>query len=172
MWHGLILSKGGNVVCDGDTWPQPGVLIGNQRLPCDTAPCLLSPQAFHYMSFAILVFFMLEIFFKIFVFRLEFFHHKFEILDAFVVVVSFVLDLVLLFKSHHFEALGLLILLRLWRVARIINGTSVSCAPRLRGGVCAMVGTEVAEWSPDTWALIPGLCRGCCLLGIGRNVGW
>lgn len=55
---------------------------------------------------------------------MEFFHHKFEILDAIVVVVSFVLDLVLLFKNHHFEALGLLILLRLWRVARIINGAS------------------------------------------------
>ncbi|KAB0404743.1 hypothetical protein E2I00_006917, partial [Balaenoptera physalus] len=47
---------------------------------------------FHYMSIAILTFFMMEIFFKIFVFRLEFFHHKFEILDAIVVVVSFVLD--------------------------------------------------------------------------------
>lgn len=104
---------------------------------CDTAPCLLSPQAFHHMSFAILVFFMLEIFFKIFVFRLEFFHHKFEILDAIVVVVSFVLDLVLLFKNHHFEALGLLILLRLWRVARIINGMFISCAPRLCG-LCAL----------------------------------
>lgn len=67
---------------------------------------------------------MLEISLKVFVFRLEFFHHKFEILDAIVVVVSFVLDLILLFKNHHFEALGLLILLRLWRVARIINGES------------------------------------------------
>ncbi|XP_028622093.1 voltage-gated hydrogen channel 1 isoform X1 [Grammomys surdaster] len=86
--------------------------------------------AFHYLSFAILVFFMLEIFFKIFVFRLEFFHHKFEILDAIVVVVSFVLDLVLLFKNHHFEALGLLILLRLWRVARIINGIIISVKTR------------------------------------------
>lgn len=86
--------------------------------------------AFHYMSFAILVFFMLEIFFKIFVFRLEFFHHKFEILDAIVVVVSFVLDLILLFKNHHFEALGLLILLRLWRVARIINGIIISVKTR------------------------------------------
>ncbi|GAB1290135.1 Voltage-gated hydrogen channel 1 [Apodemus speciosus] len=85
---------------------------------------------FHYMSFAILVFFMVEIFFKIFVFRLEFFHHKFEILDAIVVVVSFVLDLVLLFKNHHFEALGLLILLRLWRVARIINGIIISVKTR------------------------------------------
>ncbi|CAO2629521.1 Voltage-gated hydrogen channel 1 [Lemmus lemmus] len=87
-------------------------------------------KVFHYMSLAILAFFMLEIFFKIFVFRLEFFHHKFEILDTIVVVVSFVLDLVLLFKKHQFEALGLLILLRLWRVARIINGIIISVKTR------------------------------------------
>lgn len=87
-------------------------------------------KVFRYLSFAILAFFMLEIFFKIFVFRLEFFHHKFEILDAIVVVVSFVLDLILLFKNHHFEALGLLILLRLWRVARIINGIIISVKTR------------------------------------------
>lgn len=87
-------------------------------------------QVFHYMSLAILAFFMMEIFFKIFVFRLEFFHHKFEILDTVVVVVSFVLDIVLLFQEHEFEALGLLILLRLWRVARIINGIIISVKTR------------------------------------------
>ncbi|KAL0610784.1 Voltage-gated hydrogen channel 1 [Plecturocebus cupreus] len=85
---------------------------------------------FHYMSLAILAFFMMEIIFKLYVFRLEFFHHKFEILDAFVVVVSFVLDIVLLFQKHAFEALGLLILLRLWRVARIINGIIISVKTR------------------------------------------
>lgn len=82
------------------------------------------------MSIAILTFFMIEIFLKLFVFLWEFFHHKFEILDAIIVVVSFVLDIVLLFREHEFEALGLLILLRLWRVARIINGKS-PCAPGL-----------------------------------------
>ncbi|XP_004595359.2 voltage-gated hydrogen channel 1 isoform X1 [Ochotona princeps] len=87
-------------------------------------------RVFHYMSVAILVFFMMEIFLKIFVFRLEFFHHKFEILDAVVVVVSFILDIVLLFREHEFEALGLLILLRLWRVARIINGIIISVKTR------------------------------------------
>ncbi|XP_006894729.1 PREDICTED: voltage-gated hydrogen channel 1 [Elephantulus edwardii] len=87
-------------------------------------------RVFHYLSIAILTFFMMEIFFKIFVFRLEFFHHKFEILDAVVVVVSFVLDIVLLFREHEFEALGLLILLRLWRVARIINGIIISVKTR------------------------------------------
>lgn len=64
---------------------------------------------------------MMEIFFKIYAFRSEFLHHKFEILDAIVVVVSFILDIVLLFREHEFEALGLLILLRLWRVARIFH---------------------------------------------------
>lgn len=90
--------------------------------PLTVVPCPL--QVFHYMSITILVFFMMEITFKLFVFRLEFFHHKFEILDTVVVVVSFILDVVLLFQKHQFEALGLLILLRLWRVARIINGMS------------------------------------------------
>lgn len=108
------------------------------------------------MSFAILVFFMLEIIFKVFVFRLEFFHHKFEILDAIVVVLSFVLDLILLFKKHQFEALGLLILLRLWRVARIINGAS----PVLRGtqGCGCYAGYKMAVQSPDAQHHMPGLC--------------
>uniref|UniRef100_A0A9L0SDK3 Voltage-gated hydrogen channel 1 n=1 Tax=Equus caballus TaxID=9796 RepID=A0A9L0SDK3_HORSE len=88
------------------------------------------PRVFHYMSLAILTFFMTEVSLKIFVFRLEFFHHKFEILDAVVVVVSFVLDIVLIFREHEFEALGLLILLRLWRVARIINGIIISVKTR------------------------------------------
>ncbi|XP_066227047.1 voltage-gated hydrogen channel 1 [Saccopteryx leptura] len=87
-------------------------------------------RVFHYMSIAILTLFMIEVFLKIFVFRLEFFHHKFEILDSVVVVVSFVLDIVLVFREHEFEALGLLILLRLWRVARIINGIIISVKTR------------------------------------------
>jgi hypothetical protein len=88
----------------------------------------MSPQVFHYLSIAILVFFMMEVISKVFVFHLEFFDHKFEILDAIVVVVSFFLDIILVFREHEFEALGLLILLRLWRVARIINGMCVPCS--------------------------------------------
>ncbi|XP_077015961.1 voltage-gated hydrogen channel 1 isoform X2 [Tamandua tetradactyla] len=87
-------------------------------------------RVFHYLSIAILTFFMMEISFKLYAFRLEFFHHKFEILDSVVVVVSFVLDIVLLFSEHEFEALGLLILLRLWRVVRIINGIIISVKTR------------------------------------------
>lgn len=121
------------------------------------------------MSIAILTFFMMEIFFKIFVFRLEFFHHKFEILDAIIVVVSFVLDVVLLFREHEFEALGLLILLRLWRVARIINGMSPALLGWGGGGWDSGWSLEGAQrpwssssWQPrETWSDLVSHCHLC-----------
>lgn len=68
---------------------------------------------------------MVELSGKIFAYRLEFLHHKFEVFDGIVVVVSFILDIVYISKEDAFDAMGLLILLRLWRVARIINGTGM-----------------------------------------------
>ncbi|XP_072207144.1 voltage-gated hydrogen channel 1 [Excalfactoria chinensis] len=90
----------------------------------------IAPKVFHYLSLSILTIFLVEVGFKIYVYGREFFHHKFEVLDSIVVVVSFILDLVLLFREHEFEAVGLLILLRLWRVARIINGIILSVKTR------------------------------------------
>uniref|UniRef100_A0A8D0GUM3 Voltage-gated hydrogen channel 1 n=1 Tax=Sphenodon punctatus TaxID=8508 RepID=A0A8D0GUM3_SPHPU len=90
----------------------------------------IAPKVFHYLSLSIVSLFLVELAFKLYAYRLEFFHHKFEVLDAIVVVVSFVLDVVLLFHEHEFEGLGLLILLRLWRVARIINGIILSITTR------------------------------------------
>ncbi|XP_020658313.2 voltage-gated hydrogen channel 1 [Pogona vitticeps] len=90
----------------------------------------IAPKVFHYLSLSILTLFLVEVSFKLFAYRLEFFHHKFEVLDAVVVIISFVLDIVVLFREHEFEALGLLILLRLWRVARIINGIILSVKTR------------------------------------------
>ncbi|XP_040904661.1 voltage-gated hydrogen channel 1 [Toxotes jaculatrix] len=90
----------------------------------------LAPEVFHYLSLALLTFFMVELAGKIFAYRLEFFHHKFEVFDGLVVVLSFVLDVVFVFHEDAFDATGLLILLRLWRVARIINGILVSVKTR------------------------------------------
>ncbi|XP_057705518.1 voltage-gated hydrogen channel 1 isoform X3 [Corythoichthys intestinalis] len=90
----------------------------------------LAPEVFHYLSLALLTFFMLEIGGKLFAYRLEFFQHKFEVFDALVVILSFVLDIVYLFHEDVFDGMGLLILLRLWRVARIINGILVSVKTR------------------------------------------
>ncbi|KAG1970840.1 voltage-gated hydrogen channel [Pimephales promelas] len=87
-------------------------------------------QVFHYLSLALLTFFMVELCGKIFAYRLEFLHHKFEVFDGIVVVVSFILDIVYITKEDAFDAMGLLILLRLWRVARIINGILLSVKNR------------------------------------------
>ncbi|XP_043833390.1 voltage-gated hydrogen channel 1-like [Dromiciops gliroides] len=82
------------------------------------------------LSIAILTFFMIEIVLKLYVFHKAFFYHKFEILDVLTVIVSFALAITILFKEHDFEALGLLILLRLWRVARIMNSLILSVKKR------------------------------------------
>ncbi|XP_075942913.1 voltage-gated hydrogen channel 1 isoform X3 [Anarhichas minor] len=90
----------------------------------------LAPEVFHYLSLALLTFFMVELVGKLYAYRLEFFQHKFEVFDGAVVVVSFVLDIVFIFHEDAFDGMGLLILLRLWRVARIINGIMVSVKTR------------------------------------------
>lgn len=74
------------------------------------------------MSLGLVTFFMVELAGKLFAYRREFFDHKFEVFDGLVVIVSFVLDVAFLFHEDAFNGIGLLILLRLWRVARIING--------------------------------------------------
>ncbi len=88
-------------------------------------------QIFHYLSLALLTFFMVELSGKIYAYRLELLHHKFEVFDGIVVVVSFILDIVYISKEDAFDAMGLLILLRLWRVARIINGTGIILTQQL-----------------------------------------
>ncbi|KAM6923610.1 voltage-gated hydrogen channel 1 [Xenentodon cancila] len=90
----------------------------------------IAPEVFHYLSLALLTFFMIELAGKLFAYRLEFFQHKFEVFDGVVVVVSFVLDIVFIFHEDAFDGMGLLILLRLWRVARILNGILVSVKTR------------------------------------------
>lgn len=90
----------------------------------------IAAEVFHYLSLALLTFFMIELLGKLFAYRLEFFYHKFEVFDAVIVVVSFVLDVVFIFHEDAFAGMNLLILLRLWRVARIINGILVSVKTR------------------------------------------
>ncbi|KAG7281580.1 hypothetical protein CRUP_010055, partial [Coryphaenoides rupestris] len=90
----------------------------------------IAPQVFHYLSLALLTFFMMELAGKLFAYQLEFFQHKFEVFDGLVIVVSFVLDIVYIFNEDSFDGMGFLILLRLWRVARILNGILVSLKTR------------------------------------------
>eukprot|EP00112_Aurelia_sp_Birch-Aquarium-sp1_P017722 Seg4139.1 transcript_id=Seg4139.1/GoldUCD/mRNA.D3Y31 product="Voltage-gated hydrogen channel 1" protein_id=Seg4139.1/GoldUCD/D3Y31 len=82
----------------------------------------------HYISLTILSTFMLEIVVKVFGLGLSFFKHKLEVFDACVVIISFGLDVYMIDKGNE-SALGgveFLILLRLWRISRIVNGIIVS----------------------------------------------
>ncbi|GFO46475.1 hypothetical protein PoB_007298000 [Plakobranchus ocellatus] len=81
---------------------------------------------FHYCSLAILSLFLIEVSMRIYVLRLRFFKHKLEVLDAIVVVVSWILDIVFRDNDDATTGVGLLILLRLWRITRIINGIVLS----------------------------------------------
>ncbi|XP_072103662.1 voltage-gated hydrogen channel 1 [Mobula birostris] len=90
----------------------------------------IAPQVFHYLSITILTVFILELAAKLYAFRLEFFWHKFEVLDGVIVIISFILDIVYISREDAFDGLGLLILLRLWRVARIINGIFLTLKSR------------------------------------------
>ncbi|KAM3877808.1 voltage-gated hydrogen channel 1 [Diretmus argenteus] len=90
----------------------------------------VTAEVFHYLSLALLSFFVVELVGKLYAYRLEFFYHKFEVFDGLVVVVSFVLDIVFIAHEDALDGMGFLILLRLWRVARIINGILVSVKSR------------------------------------------
>ncbi|RNA22836.1 voltage-gated hydrogen channel 1 [Brachionus plicatilis] len=82
----------------------------------------VAEEVFKYLGFGILCIFMVEIALKIiFVFN-EFRHSKLEILDAIVVVISFIAEIVVLKHDDAISAIvGLIAILRLWRIIRIVN---------------------------------------------------
>jgi tetrahydromethanopterin S-methyltransferase subunit F len=76
----------------------------------------------HVTSIIILTLFVFEIILKLIAFRLKYFTHKFEVFDGTIVFLSYLLDLASLAEEEAFEAASLVIILRLWRVVRIVNG--------------------------------------------------
>ncbi|XP_066293497.1 voltage-gated hydrogen channel 1-like [Branchiostoma lanceolatum] len=85
-----------------------------------------APEILHYMSIAILTIFVIEIMFKIYAYQKDYLKHKMELFDAIVVIVSFCFDVAYANHEDAFDGLGLLVVLRLWRVTRIINGILMS----------------------------------------------
>lgn len=73
---------------------------------------------------AILTLFIIELLFKLYVLRLDFFKSKMEVFDYTIVVVSWSLDIV--FFQHDDHAINLLIFLRMWRLIRIVHAIAVS----------------------------------------------
>ena len=84
-------------------------------------------EIFHGFSIGILTMFMIELVLKVWADRHHFIRHKIEVLDGFVVSVSWVIDIVLVFiNSVALLVTELLLLLRLWRIFRIVNGIIVA----------------------------------------------
>ena len=83
---------------------------------------LAVPQVLGYMTIGILGVFIVEIVVKLCVVRLELFRHKMEVFDAVVVVVTFSLEIAFANQEGLMSGVGLLIVLRLWRVTKILNG--------------------------------------------------
>ena len=78
-------------------------------------------QFLKYFGIVILGCFLVEIPIKLAFNTHEFIRSKLEIFDSIIVIVSFVLDIVF-FHHHASAAFELMTLLRLWRIARIVNG--------------------------------------------------
>ncbi|CAG0882112.1 unnamed protein product [Darwinula stevensoni] len=86
----------------------------------------LVPDIIHYTSLTILSLFLVEIALKMYVYQLAFFTLKLEVFDAIVVIVSYILDIIFRHQHDSTDGIGLLIMLRLWRVARVLNGIVLS----------------------------------------------
>lgn len=83
---------------------------------------LLAAEILHYLSITILSIFLVELCLKLFAMGKSFFHHKMEMLDAVIVIVSFALDIAFIDTEGINSAVHLLVILRLWRVGRVVNG--------------------------------------------------
>ncbi|XP_052822498.1 uncharacterized protein LOC106880339 isoform X3 [Octopus bimaculoides] len=89
----------------------------------------IAEHTLHYASLAILCIFLVEVICKVIAEGTHLLKHKAEVLDAIVVVVSFTLDIVFSFvdvAQAAKDAAGLMVMLRLWRITRIINGVIIS----------------------------------------------
>ncbi|XP_069138164.1 voltage-gated hydrogen channel 1-like [Argopecten irradians] len=83
----------------------------------------------HYASLTILSIFVVEVMAKIYAEGTHLLKHKAEVFDAIVVLVSFTLDIIFSFVNvteAARDAAGLMVILRLWRITRIINGVIIS----------------------------------------------
>ncbi|XP_067664632.1 voltage-gated hydrogen channel 1-like [Haliotis asinina] len=86
-------------------------------------------HSLHYASLTILAIFVVEVVCKIIAEGTHLLKHKAEVFDAIIVLVSFSMDIAFSFvsvTSAARDAAGLMVLLRLWRITRIINGVIMS----------------------------------------------
>lgn len=89
---------------------------------CFVLGFFISFQIFRFAGLSLLCIFLIEIFLRLYVYRLSFFKRKLELFDSAVVVVAFTLEIILLTVNEASFGSGIIIILRLWRLVRIVNG--------------------------------------------------
>lgn len=84
-------------------------------------------EALSYISLAITTFFLVEIPLALWAFGLQYYnprgpvlHAGLHVFDALIIVTTFILEVVLKGKEREFA--GLLIVLRLWRLVKLVGG--------------------------------------------------
>jgi len=78
--------------------------------------------ALHYTTVGMLCVFIIEVCARVLALRRQFYRRRMELFDALTVAVTFALSVVFAKDENVRSSAGLLILLRLWRVAKILNG--------------------------------------------------
>ncbi|XP_037093082.1 voltage-gated hydrogen channel 1-like [Pollicipes pollicipes] len=86
----------------------------------------VAKEVLHSISIAILSCFLVEIVVKLYAYRVGYFRMPWEMFDAVVVIVSFALDVAFRSTVGPINGAGLIIVLRLWRVTRILSGMVMS----------------------------------------------
>jgi len=79
-------------------------------------------QALHYTTMGMLCVFVGEVCARVLALRRQFYRRRMELFDVLTVAVTFALAVVFAKDESVRSSAGLLILLRLWRVAKILNG--------------------------------------------------
>ncbi|XP_066977585.1 voltage-gated hydrogen channel 1-like [Macrobrachium rosenbergii] len=79
------------------------------------------PFVLHTLSLSLLALFVVEIFLRIYAYHFDFFTRKGDLFDTIVVIIALCLDAVYLHSHDAHSGVGLIIVLRLWRVVCIQN---------------------------------------------------
>lgn len=79
------------------------------------------PYVLHCLSLSLLAIFLIEILFKVISMKLEYFKSKMEVFDGIVVIATLSLEIILWVRGMMYTGVGMLILLRLWRITKILN---------------------------------------------------
>ena len=107
----------------------------------DAAPWERTVEVLDIMSLLFSSLFMLELLGSFFAFGPSYFHSRFHVFDAVVIVVAFIID-VLLRGGTLEEAGSLIVVLRLWRVFKIVEEFSSGAQEELEGVQEVLEGKE------------------------------